>query len=181
MPQYFEGNFINILIFYVFFSKQHQATLQGILFGTFAVVLVGSSPKFTKSFFKLKFCSLVRGLWVLIFTFILGSSFVKVIQELNHQRQYFEPLLKISEKLENFRNSAFLMSDVVSSFFPFSFTIYSSTFSYYPPQMTMSQYAHVFRSRDHVKIGDFGISKILSSKSKAFTVVGTPCYISPGR
>ncbi|XP_038615574.1 serine/threonine-protein kinase Nek8 isoform X2 [Tachyglossus aculeatus] len=30
-----------------------------------------------------------------------------------------------------------------------------------------------------VKIGDFGISKILSSKSKAYTVVGTPCYISP--
>ena len=35
------------------------------------------------------------------------------------------------------------------------------------------------RSQDHVKIGDFGISKILSTKSKAFTVVGTPCYISP--
>ena len=35
------------------------------------------------------------------------------------------------------------------------------------------------RSLDHVKIGDFGISKILSTKSKAFTVVGTPCYISP--
>ncbi|GFU72788.1 hypothetical protein TNCV_1515491 [Trichonephila clavipes] len=30
-----------------------------------------------------------------------------------------------------------------------------------------------------VKIGDFGISKVLSSKSKAYTVVGTPCYISP--
>ncbi|KAG9331068.1 hypothetical protein JZ751_020289 [Albula glossodonta] len=30
-----------------------------------------------------------------------------------------------------------------------------------------------------VKIGDFGISKILVSKSKAYTVVGTPCYISP--
>ncbi|XP_048375452.1 serine/threonine-protein kinase Nek8 isoform X1 [Sphaerodactylus townsendi] len=30
-----------------------------------------------------------------------------------------------------------------------------------------------------VKIGDFGISKILCSKSKAYTVVGTPCYISP--
>ncbi|XP_055476501.1 serine/threonine-protein kinase Nek8 isoform X3 [Psammomys obesus] len=30
-----------------------------------------------------------------------------------------------------------------------------------------------------VKIGDFGISKILSSKSKAYTVVGSPCYISP--
>ena len=30
-----------------------------------------------------------------------------------------------------------------------------------------------------VKLGDFGISKVLSSKSKANTVVGTPCYISP--
>nr|XP_053632557.1 serine/threonine-protein kinase Nek8-like [Cherax quadricarinatus] len=35
------------------------------------------------------------------------------------------------------------------------------------------------RSRCIVKIGDFGISKILSSKSKAHTVVGTPCYLSP--
>ena len=35
------------------------------------------------------------------------------------------------------------------------------------------------RTQDQVKIGDFGISKILSSKSKAYTVVGTPCYISP--
>ena len=34
--------------------------------------------------------------------------------------------------------------------------------------------------RKVVKIGDFGISKVLSSKSKANTVVGTPCYISPG-
>jgi len=30
-----------------------------------------------------------------------------------------------------------------------------------------------------VKVGDFGISKVLSSKSRANTVVGTPCYISP--
>ncbi len=35
------------------------------------------------------------------------------------------------------------------------------------------------KDRDVVKIGDFGISKVLSSESKAFTVVGTPCYISP--
>ncbi|KAJ8306380.1 hypothetical protein KUTeg_016925 [Tegillarca granosa] len=35
------------------------------------------------------------------------------------------------------------------------------------------------RKREVVKIGDFGISKVLSSKSKAYTVVGTPCYISP--
>ena len=30
-----------------------------------------------------------------------------------------------------------------------------------------------------LKISDFGISKVLSSKSKAMSVVGTPCYISP--
>lgn len=35
------------------------------------------------------------------------------------------------------------------------------------------------RSHRIVKIGDFGISKILSSKSKAHSVVGTPCYLSP--
>ena len=35
------------------------------------------------------------------------------------------------------------------------------------------------RKKRIVKIGDFGISKILSSKSKANTVIGTPCYISP--
>ncbi|ESO92636.1 hypothetical protein LOTGIDRAFT_120493 [Lottia gigantea] len=35
------------------------------------------------------------------------------------------------------------------------------------------------KKKELVKIGDFGISKVLSSKSKAFTVVGTPCYISP--
>lgn len=42
-----------------------------------------------------------------------------------------------------------------------------------------SQNIFLTRNRDHVKIGDFGISKILASKSKAFTVIGTPCYISP--
>ncbi|XP_063404093.1 serine/threonine-protein kinase Nek8-like [Mytilus trossulus] len=35
------------------------------------------------------------------------------------------------------------------------------------------------KRKEVVKIGDFGISKVLSSKSKAYTVVGTPCYISP--
>ncbi|BFY99642.1 hypothetical protein BsWGS_02682 [Bradybaena similaris] len=35
------------------------------------------------------------------------------------------------------------------------------------------------KKKEIVKIGDFGISKVLSSKSKAYTVVGTPCYISP--
>lgn len=40
---------------------------------------------------------------------------------------------------------------------------------------------NILLDRTHriVKIGDFGISKILSSKSKAHTVVGTPCYLSP--
>ncbi|XP_064624629.1 serine/threonine-protein kinase Nek8-like [Lineus longissimus] len=35
------------------------------------------------------------------------------------------------------------------------------------------------KKREVIKVGDFGISKVLSSKSKAYTVVGTPCYISP--
>lgn len=35
------------------------------------------------------------------------------------------------------------------------------------------------KKKQIVKIGDFGISKVLSSKSKAYTVVGTPCYLSP--
>ena len=35
------------------------------------------------------------------------------------------------------------------------------------------------RSLEHIKIGDFGISKVLASKSQANSVVGTPCYISP--
>ena len=42
-----------------------------------------------------------------------------------------------------------------------------------------SQNIFLTRSLDHIKIGDFGISKILASKSQANSVVGTPCYISP--
>ena len=42
-----------------------------------------------------------------------------------------------------------------------------------------SQNIFLTSSVDHVKIGDFGISKILSSRSKAHSLVGTPCYISP--
>jgi NIMA (never in mitosis gene a)-related kinase 8 len=46
--------------------------------------------------------------------------------------------------------------------------------------LTTSSIVWPHRSRMQiVKIGDFGISKVLSSKSKANTVVGTPCYISP--
>lgn len=40
-----------------------------------------------------------------------------------------------------------------------------------------SQNIFLTRSLDHVKIGDFGISKILSTKSKAFTVVGKVCCV----
>ena len=42
-----------------------------------------------------------------------------------------------------------------------------------------SQNVFLSRTLDHVKMGDFGISKILASKSQAHSVVGTPCYISP--
>ena len=45
------------------------------------------------------------------------------------------------------------------------------------PQKT--QNLLIDRHHSVIKISDFGISKVLSSKSKAMSVVGTPCYISP--
>jgi hypothetical protein len=74
-------------------------TLQGILFGTFPVVLVGNFPKSTK------FWSLQRPVgsyYPFLSFFKSDSSFVKVIQQLNHQRQHFEPPLKIAEKMDTF-------------------------------------------------------------------------------
>lgn len=39
---------------------------------------------------------------------------------------------------------------------------------------------NVFLTKDRkVKLGDFGISKIMTTKLQALTVVGTPYYISP--
>lgn len=39
---------------------------------------------------------------------------------------------------------------------------------------------NVFLTRDRrVKLGDFGISKVMTSMLQALTVVGTPYYISP--
>ncbi len=43
--------------------------LQGILFGTFAVVLVGNLPRLTKTVFFLKVWSLLKRLWALIAQF----------------------------------------------------------------------------------------------------------------
>jgi hypothetical protein len=47
-----------------FLTNQHQAMLflQGILFGTIFVVLVGNFPKLSKTVFLQKFWSLLRGL-----------------------------------------------------------------------------------------------------------------------
>lgn len=40
--------------------------------------------------------------------------------------------------------------------------------------------ANIFlNSNGVVKVGDFGISKMLNTKSQAHTVVGTPYYLSP--
>lgn len=39
---------------------------------------------------------------------------------------------------------------------------------------------NVFLTKNrNVKLGDFGISKIMTTKLQALTVVGTPYYISP--
>jgi hypothetical protein len=63
-------------IYVFFFANQHQAMLilQGILFGTFTVVLVGDFPKLSKTVFLLKFWSLLRGLWFLFAKFLLFPS-----------------------------------------------------------------------------------------------------------
>jgi hypothetical protein len=53
-------------------TNQHQAMLifQGILFGTFSVVLVGYFLKLSKTVFLLNFWSLLRGLCVLFAKFL---------------------------------------------------------------------------------------------------------------
>jgi serine/threonine protein kinase len=40
--------------------------------------------------------------------------------------------------------------------------------------------ANVFLNKDNtIKVGDFGISKIMTTRAQAQTVLGTPYYISP--
>jgi hypothetical protein len=88
-------------------------------FCTFVVVLVSNFPKLTKTILfteVLVFAERPVGSYgPILFFFYLGSSFVKVIQELKHQRQHFKPLLKITEKLTLFSPWLFFMSDSVHS------------------------------------------------------------------
>jgi hypothetical protein len=78
-----KGQFLEILIdvpcgFLMFFLvNQHQAMLilQGILFGTFTLVLAGNFPKLSKTvFYILLFRSLLRGLRVLCAKFLTFLS-----------------------------------------------------------------------------------------------------------
>jgi serine/threonine protein kinase len=40
--------------------------------------------------------------------------------------------------------------------------------------------ANVFLNKDNtIKVGDFGISKMMTTRAQAQTVLGTPYYISP--
>jgi hypothetical protein len=55
-PQYYKGNFgtsqlISLAFFGVFSCQTAMLLLPGILFGTFAVLLVGNFPKLTKTGF----------------------------------------------------------------------------------------------------------------------------------
>ena len=64
----------------IFLEKQNQAMLflKGILFDTFPVVFMGNLPPPKKTFFLLKFRSLLRGLWALVaflIPFPVGQAF----------------------------------------------------------------------------------------------------------
>jgi hypothetical protein len=89
----------------IFLDKQHQAMLflKKNLFDTFPVVLV-VLPQKNKTFFLLKFRSLLRGLWVLVALFYLfpvgqafceGDSIVQTNNKgniLNHQEKSLKNL-----------------------------------------------------------------------------------------
>jgi hypothetical protein len=91
-----------------FLAKQHQAMLilQGILFGTFIVVLA-----FTKVLViaERPVCSFCK-----IFTFSeLDSFFAKVLPQLKNKRQHCKPPLKIAEKPDTFFAMALFLCPIL--------------------------------------------------------------------